>query len=818
MSFQIRLHCEEPLSVGDNMEAGDHATAGGFNGPVPDKKTREHQAMEFYQKGVELAHSATNHDEHVKAIELFSLAISIRPNHARYFLARGNSFRSINEHDSAIQDFSLAIELDSTCPAYFANRGASYRKLGRTADALEDFTLAIELDVKKGNHYFNRATVLFDAGYYREAIADFTKSLEDASGGGAARVEYRALHSRGNCHRRMGNMGALCEVAEVDVRMHIELCVTDMLEAIKLEPRNPVGYNALAQCYMEFGDVDSAIKNFSAAVNLQDTSPAYLNNRGQALFRKGQDSFRSALIDFNAAIKLDGKDALAYYNRGLTRLAIAFQDIEKRDAADEKLAARLLTVDVGDSDDELMKPMTASTSAAAASSSSDPATGSDDHDNNQETNNSVVMTGIMSIDEQLDAAIADLDMACALVPGNTRFLFGKAMVVHLKATDDHADEDTTALLHAAMEIDPSHVASKHHMGMLFHVQKKYDKAVEAFTEVLELVPDEPRFHEARGLVFQDIGMHELAIEDFTSSLALAPTPQPVYLYHRGECQLRLGNFQQAVDDLSLAIDLGWCVASVFNARGLAHKGLGLYDRAIEDLTTCVELNKRNVCFRLHRSLCFLDTRAYSDANADLKVALKLAPHDPRSSSFVDAIIGFHAQLPSSYATRLLYYAGLACYHLRAYRDAILQLMQALACHPSEQYIGDLYYHIGLGHANLQEHMEAVKYFTHAIEQATTRKCKVTYVHERAKALQLEAYYEEAIVDFTFVLQHNPSNAHAHFRRAFAYKAVGDLEASAADIEKAKLLDPKNPRLMVTYKNLHDTECIVLCAPGEEVDF
>ncbi len=62
---------------------------------------------------------------------------------------------------------------------------------------------------------------------------------------------------------------------------------------------------------------------------------------------------------------------------------------------------------------------------------------------------------------------------------------------------------------------------------------------------------------------------------------------------------------------------------------------------------------------------------------------------------------------------------------------------------------------------------------------------------------------------------NPKNAHAHFRRGFAHKALGRLVEAAADIEAAKLLEPENARLMVNYKDLHDVVVIELCRAGHE---
>ena len=45
------------------------------------------------------------------------------------------------------------------------------------------------------------------------------------------------------------------------------------------------------------------------------------------------------------------------------------------------------------------------------------------------------------------------------------------------------------------------------------------------------------------------------------------------------------------------------------------------------------------------------------------------------------------------------------------------------------------------------------------------------MHEIAKCLQMLGDYEEAIKCFTAVIDLNPRNEHAYFRRAFAYKSM-----------------------------------------------
>lgn len=88
-------------------------------------------------------------------------------------------------------------------------------------------------------------------------------------------------------------------------------------------------------------------------------------------------------------------------------------------------------------------------------------------------------------------------------------------------------------------------------------------------------------------------------------------------------------------------------------------------------------------------------------------------------------------------------------------------------------------------------------------------------HERAKALQMLGRHSEALTDFTLVLAHSPTSAHATFRRAFSARALKHYVAAGDDFETAAALCPSDERFAVNYNGLGDVTTIVLCAAGEE---
>jgi tetratricopeptide (TPR) repeat protein len=81
---------------------------------------------------------------------------------------------------------------------------------------------------------------------------------------------------------------------------------------------------------------------------------------------------------------------------------------------------------------------------------------------------------------------------------------------------------------------------------------------------------------------------------------------------------------------------------------------------------------------------------------------------------------------------------------------------------------DIYYHIGLAYCRVQKFEKSVFPFSRCVERNPE---DIRYVHERAKAYQMIDYHEQAVEDYTAVIERNAKNAHAHFRRAFSLKAL-----------------------------------------------
>jgi tetratricopeptide (TPR) repeat protein len=106
----------------------------------------------------------------------------------------------------------------------------------------------------------------------------------------------------------------------------LDAAVSDLSEAVRLDPGNATAFANLGRTYRHKGDLDQALANYGKAIAIDATNPITRFNRAIALEDKGEDA--AALDDLNEAIKLDPKSVDGYWTRG-----DLLRKMGKRDAA-----------------------------------------------------------------------------------------------------------------------------------------------------------------------------------------------------------------------------------------------------------------------------------------------------------------------------------------------------------------------------------------------------------------------------------------------------------------------------------------------------
>ena len=244
-----------------------------------------------------------------KALDDFNTAIELNPDDFIAYNNRGNVYSRKNEINNAIGDFNTALTLKPDYADAYHNRGDVYGNEGSFDRALKDLNMAIELESDFAEAYNSRGSVYHKTGALEQAIADFNTAIE-------LKPDYaNAYYNRGNLYGKTGDAGKAIE---------------NLSKAIKLKPDFADAYYDRGVAYGKNRAFDRAIADYTKAIerSSDNTNQAYCN-RGAAYFCTGE--FDLALEDYTTALGINPHDTLVYFNRALVWLCLQNWDKAKAD-------------------------------------------------------------------------------------------------------------------------------------------------------------------------------------------------------------------------------------------------------------------------------------------------------------------------------------------------------------------------------------------------------------------------------------------------------------------------------------------------------
>jgi tetratricopeptide (TPR) repeat protein len=110
------------------------------------------------------------------AVDYFTKAIKIEPEHINALLERGFSRNVLKDYAGAVEDFTAVINLNPNHRWAYVSRGSSRNKIGEYNLAIEDFNKALELDPTDQEAYNNRGFSKKMSGDKEGACTDWNKS------------------------------------------------------------------------------------------------------------------------------------------------------------------------------------------------------------------------------------------------------------------------------------------------------------------------------------------------------------------------------------------------------------------------------------------------------------------------------------------------------------------------------------------------------------------------------------------------------------------------------------------------------------------
>jgi len=235
------------------------------------------------------------------ALATFDRALAVEasaPNHA----GRGRALQGLGRTLEARSAFRQAIALEPTNARWHVGLGVVELAGGDVAAAVTACDAAIDRDPRGAKAYYNRGCAMLQVGEHEQAVADFSSAIrwnpKDPAAHnslGVALASLERFDAATECFLRASSLGVL-----------------------------PAAHANCAAAYYRCGEIELALTELNTAIRLERNNITHLTNRGRIYLDLGES--RLALVDFVEARKLAPQDPAVRDLVAQTRRCVAEQE------------------------------------------------------------------------------------------------------------------------------------------------------------------------------------------------------------------------------------------------------------------------------------------------------------------------------------------------------------------------------------------------------------------------------------------------------------------------------------------------------------
>jgi tetratricopeptide (TPR) repeat protein len=248
---------------------------------------------------------------------------------------------------------------------------------------------------------------------------------------------------------------------------------------------------------------------------------------------------------------------------------------------------------------------------------------------------------------QVEPARADLEEAIALRPDYFHALFNLALLY--QAQQEFAKSND--VLDQALRLQPrKEIAVECHVerSRNFYLAKQYGPAVEAAETALAIMPTSADAELRRAFALLELKRYQSAKESFTFYLDKIGKPSGDFYRGRGQAHMQLGEYLNAKDDYTRALDLN-PQADLFAHRGWAYYFADSWKPALRDFEEAVRRAPDNADGYVGRGLARLMLGQIHTAIADAETALSRRLRTPEMMHNTACIFALAAGHPDKVA-------------------------------------------------------------------------------------------------------------------------------------------------------------------------
>lgn len=213
------------------------------------------------------------------------------------------------------------------------------------------------------------------------------------------------------------------------------------------------------------------------------------------------------------------------------------------------------------------------------------------------------------------------------IKDRVELLMARGLAFDLAKKPDRAEADYTTVVGLVGQSDPK---AYEYRGRFYHNHDRWDLALADYTAGAKLFPNNGDFPNGQGLALSNQGKFDEAISKFDEAIRLDPKSGEYYL-GRAEAYNRSDRPQPALEDYGRALAQGNLtrrdMGRLRNGRGYAQLRLKNYDAAIADFNVALELRPGLINAWKWRGLSYERLGDTSQAIRDYEATLKLDASD-----------------------------------------------------------------------------------------------------------------------------------------------------------------------------------------------
>jgi tetratricopeptide (TPR) repeat protein len=313
-----------------------------------------------------------------------------------------------------------------------------------------------------------------------------------------------------------------------------------------------------------------------------------------------------------------------------------------------------------------------------------------------------------------------------------------------------------ALTSAAFTQVSPESAEKYNAGMELFGKKRYQEAITAFDEAIELDSNNAQAFRAMGKTYQKLRDFDKAIGSFQMAVSVKPDYTAAF-YEMGGLQLKLSKFKDAQASMKrvLSIDPQFEEGKAREVLKVAYLKQGTlyhrqknYSKAAGEYENATQIDPTDASAFYNLGLAHKYARNFAPARTAFQTAVELDPKYAKA----------HRALGDLYRTT------------KRNSRAISSYQKAINSDPGCKDKGNInaYLNLAVIYSATKQHAKAAAIMQKAAPVAPTKKSKVKVYTTWGRSRALQKQYTRAVSSYKQALALDGKNAEAHYRLATAY--------------------------------------------------